>query len=379
MRFTLTADQQAWVTEIRESGIEAIGQHATAFRQQVSDRGWQGLNWPSEYGGLGRDAVDQFLLIQELEAWGIPSYIALPITVTSLGPTILREGTEENRKRWLPGILKGEIIMALGYSEPGAGTDLANLQTRAVLDGDEWVINGQKIWNTAGHFANQQWLAVRTEPDAPKHQGISVIVVPNDAPGIEIQPMATWGGYRTNQVFFEDVRIPADHLIGERGHGWRYILSALGYERMVTTGFIAAVRRTFDALVQYAATTVVDGEAIARQPGVRLRLATLDRDLEISRLMGLETAAVMDRGGAPIQEATMLKVFGSELQSRVADIGTDILGLAGQLSRPDPDAPLEGDLELLYRQAPVLRFAAGTNEVQRDIIAQRGFGLPRVS
>jgi alkylation response protein AidB-like acyl-CoA dehydrogenase len=392
MRFTLTDAQEAWVAEIREFldehvtvgliaevdeyGIEANGPHARELRRRLSERGWQGLNWPTEYGGLGRTAIDEYLLISELEARGIPSLVALPIAVTSLGPTILRHGTEANRHRWIPGIISGEVNMALGYSEPEAGTDLASLRTKAVLDGDQWVINGQKIWNTAGHFANHQWLAVRTEPDAPKHRGISVIIVPNDTPGITITPIDTWGDYRTNQIFFDDVRVPADHLIGERGAGWRYITSALDFERMLMTGFIAAVRRGFDALVDHARRTSIDGQPILAGPGVGLRLAELDRDLELCRLMGLSTAAAIDRGEQPAAEAAMLKVFGSELQARVARVGTEILGPAGQLGRGDPDAPLDGAYELLYRQAPVMRFAAGTNEVQRDLIA-RGLGLPR--
>ena len=397
MRFTPTEEQSAWIAEIRafldthvtdglraeiaEFGIEANGPHAREFRAHLSERGWQGLNWPSEYGALGRTAVDEFLLISELEAAGIPSLVALPIAVLSLGPVILRHGTEANRRRWIPGIVSGEINMALGYSEPEAGTDLAALRTRAALEGDgpdaEWVINGQKIWNTAGHFANHQWLAVRTEPDAPKHRGISVLVVPNDAPGISIQPISTWGDYRTNQIFFDDVRVPFDHLIGERGAGWRYITAALDYERTIMTGFIAAVRLRFDALVEHARRTEVDGMPIAAAPGIALRLAELDRDLELCRLMGLSTAATIDRGDVPTAEAAMLKVFGSELQSRVANVGTEILGPAGQLGQRDRDAPLEGAFELLYRQAPVMRFAGGANEIQRDIIAQRGLGLPR--
>lgn len=393
MRFTPTEDQRAWIDEIRaflaehvtdglraeidEFGIEANGPHAREFRRQLSARGWQGLNWPAEYGGLGRSAVDEFLLISELEAHGVPSLVALPIAVLSLGPVILRHGSEPNRRRWIPGIISGEVNLALGYSEPQAGTDLASLRTRAVLDGDTWVINGQKIWNTAGHFANHQWLAVRTEPDAPKHHGISVIIVPNDAPGITIHPIGTWSDYRTNQVFFDDVRVPADHLIGKRGAGWRYITAALDYERTIMTGFIAAVRLRFDALVEHAHTIQIDGAPLAAAPGVALRLAELDRDLELCRLMGFSVAASIDRGDVAAPEAAMLKVFGSELQSRVARFGTEILGPAGQLGRGDPDAPLDGALELLYRQAPVMRFAGGANEIQRDIIAQRGLGLPR--
>lgn len=365
------------VAEISELGVESMGREAAKLRRAMTTRGWFGLNWPREYGGSERSAVDQYLLVAELEARGVPSVTALPITVTCIGPTILRFGTDANRKEWIPRIVSGEVDMAFGYSEPSAGSDLASLRTRAVLDGDHWVINGQKIWNTGGHTCTHEWLAVRTEPDAPKHKGISILVVPIDSPGVEVQPMQTWGGYRTNQVFLDDVRVPAGNLIGERGAGWRYITSVLDFDRVITpAGFIAGTRARFDQLVQHVRATERDGRPLAADPWVRRRLAELHRDLEVARLMALRAVSMLDSGEPPSKEASMLKVVSSELQAKVGDFGTQVLGLAGQLDRHDEHAP-PGDLEWLYRQAPAMRIVTGANEIQRNVIAQRGLGLPR--
>ena len=390
MDFRLTAEQQKWQEEVREflreavtpelvdelweQGGESRGPALEAFQNRVIAQGWFGLNWPKEYGGLDKSAIEQLILIEEFEAYGVPS---LPITVTSLGPTIIRFGTEENKQTWIPKIVSGEVDMALGYSEPDSGTDLASLQTRAVLDGDEWVINGQKIWNSGAHLTNHEWLAVRTDPDAPKHKGISVIIVPIDSPGIEYQPLWTWGDFRTNQIFFDNVRVPKENLIGEVNRGWYYIASALDLERVAIGAFIAGVRRLFGDFVETLKSTVVDGEVLANRPDVRRTVAQLDRDLEIARLFGVQTSSMIEAGLVPNREASMQKFYGTELQTQVANLSTRIQGLYGQLDRRDPYAPLRGEMEWMYRRAPFTRFGGGTNEVQRNIVAQRGLGLPR--
>jgi alkylation response protein AidB-like acyl-CoA dehydrogenase len=265
--------------------------------------------------------------------------------------------------------------MALGYSEPDAGTDLASLRTRGEPHGHHWVVTGQKLWTSEAHTATHLWLAARTGPTSPKHSGISLFVVDMDSPGITVRSLRTWSDLRTNEVFLDAVRIPRENLIGEADKGWRYITAALGFERVMTAAFVASARRDFDQLVSYSRDTVVDGQPILQRPGVRRRLAELDRDLELGWLLGLQTAAAIDRGDVPMAEAAMLKVYGSDLQSRVARAGTEILGPAGQLDRHDPHAPLRGAMEWLYRQAPLMRFAAGANEIQRDIIG-RAAGLP---
>jgi alkylation response protein AidB-like acyl-CoA dehydrogenase len=389
MRYEFTAEQSAWrdevrafcrthvtramLDELREIGNEGQGTHCQEFVLKLRDRGWWGLAWPKEYGGLERSAIEQWIFVDELESAGAPM---LPLTVTSVAPTIMRVGSEEQKKHWLPRIKAAEVVFALGYSEPEAGTDLAALRTRAVLDGDEWVINGQKMWNTMAHTSNHNWLAVRTEPDAPKHKGISMMIVPMDAPGITVQPIYVWPGLRTNALFLDNVRVPRDYLIGERGMGFYYAAMALNFERL-SIGSVAMVRRFFRELVALVRETEMNGRPLRREPWVRERLARLAVDMEAARMLGLETAWALDQGRVPSAESSMAKVFVSELAQRVADTGTQILGLNGQLHMGEPAAEVRGRLQWLYRLAPMLAFGGGTNEVQRNIIAMLGYGLPR--
>jgi alkylation response protein AidB-like acyl-CoA dehydrogenase len=308
-----------------------------------------------------------------MESAGAPM---LPLTVTSVAPTIMRVGTEEQKRYWLPRIQRAEVEFALGYSEPEAGTDLASLKTRAVLDGDTWVVSGQKMWNTMAHTATHNWLAVRTEPEAPKHKGISILIVPMDAPGVTVQPIYVWPGLRTNALFLDQVRVPRDYLIGERGMGFYYAAMALNFERL-SIGSVGMCRRFFRELVGFARETVQDGVRLADRPWVRERLAELAVDIEAARMLGLETAWALDQGRVPAAESSMAKVFVSELAQRLAEVGMEILGLAGQLHPQEPSAPLHGRMQWLYRTAPLLAFGGGTNEVQRTIVALLGYGLPR--
>ncbi|HVM96699.1 MAG TPA: acyl-CoA dehydrogenase family protein [Candidatus Acidoferrales bacterium] len=389
MRYDFSPEQLAWrdevrafvgehltpalLDELREAGNEGQGPLGRQFVLKLRDRGWWGLPWPTEYGGLGRSAIDQWIFVDELEGAGAPM---LPLTVTSVAPTIMRIGTEEQKKEWLPRIKAAEVEFALGYSEPEAGTDLAALRTRAVLDGDTWVINGQKMWNTMAHTATHNWLAVRTEPDAPKHKGISMMIVPMDAPGVTVQGIYVWPGLRTNAMFLDNVRVPRDYLVGERGMGFYYAAMALNFERL-SIGSVAMTRRYFRELVCLVKEWEIDGEPLRRVPWVRERLARLAVDIEAARMLGLETAWALDQGRVPAAESSMAKVFVSELAQRVADAGCEILGLAGQLHPDESSAPMHGRLQWLYRTAPLLAFGGGTNEVQRNIIAMLGYGLPR--
>ena len=389
MDFHLTPEQEAWREEVRgflrenftpeleqelwETGGIKRGPREMEFRRKVAEQGWFGLNWPKAYGGLEKTAVEQFILIEEFDYVGAPP---LDLTVTSIGPTIIRFGTEDNKRTWLPKIISGEVEFALGYSEPNAGTDLASLQTRAVLDGDEWVINGQKIWNSGAHVCTHEWLAVRTDPEAVKHRGISVIIVPIDAPGVHYEPLWTWGDVRTNQTFFDNVRVPKENLIGEQNMGWYYIASALDFER-VAIGAAGHTQRLFDDFVAFCKRTVIDGQVLAEKPEVKQKLAELAMDVEVARLLSLRTASMIDAGEIPNKEASMQKIFSSELRTKIADLAMQIVGLYGQLDSADEWAPLRGSIERTYRGAPPGRFAGGTNEIQRNIIAQRGLGLPR--
>jgi len=389
MRYAYTAEQEAWRNEVRRfvrkhvtpalraemraRGNEGDGPLARAFHQKLFDKGWWGVGWPKDFGGLGKSAVEQYIFIDEMNGAGAPS---MRLSITSVAPTILRVGTEGQKQRWIPPILRGEMEFAIGYSEPDAGTDLAALSTRATLDGDEWVVSGQKIWNTGAHTATHNWLAVRTEPDVPKHKGISLLILPMNLPGITVQPIWTWPGIRTNAVFLDDVRVPRDHLIGERGHGFYYVMMALDFER-ITLGSVGMLARLLDELKAFVRRTRRNGEPLGRIPWVRRALADLEMRVEVGRQIGLLNAWLIDQGVVPTKEGSMSKVYVTELNAHVASVGMEILGLAGQLDADDPAAPLHGRLQWLYTTAPMQRFGGGTNEIQRCIIAQRGLGLPR--
>jgi 3-oxocholest-4-en-26-oyl-CoA dehydrogenase alpha subunit len=387
--FELDPAQQAWVVEVREflaqnvtaalrdeitqHGLEFPGGEVAAFRRKVGAKGWFGLNWPEEYGGLGLGAVYQHLLMREFDLWNVPGP---DLTVTSVAPMIMRHGTEQNKKEFLPPIARGELICAVGYSEPDAGTDLASLRTRAMRDGDEWVINGSKIWNSGAQRSTHEWLCVRTDPDAQRHRGISVIMVPTDLPGIEIRPLIAWSGYRTNEVFFTDVRVPVTNLIGELNHGWAYITGALDLERGALTN-AGDQQRALDELRKLAARPLRDGTVPLDNPAFRRRLAQAEADVEVAALMGLEASSLLDSGVIPTVEVSVEKIYGSELRQRIADLAIDMLGPDGLLAHRSPEAPAGGYFERLYRVSPLMRFGGGTNEVLRDVIAQRGHGMPR--
>ncbi|MDT5117759.1 MAG: hypothetical protein QOE30_3498 [Mycobacterium sp.] len=388
MDFELDVGQRAWLTEVREflrenvtpelraelaeHDLEFPDGEVTRFRRKIGAKGWFGLSWPREYGGLGLGAVYQHLLTSEFEYWGVPGP---DLTVTSVAPMIMRHGTEQNKTEWLPLIAKGEMICAVGYSEAEAGTDLASLRTRATRDGEYWVINGSKIWNSGAQRATHEWLCVRTDPNGVRHRGISVIIVPIDSPGIRIRPLRAWSGYRTNEVRFDDVRVPVTNVVGEVNRGWTYITGALDLERGALTN-AGDLRRAVDELREVARCPRRDGSVPADVPALRRRLAQAEADVEVATLMGYEAASILDSGVIPTVEVSVEKVFTSELRQRIADLALDLLGPDGLLAHRSENAPLAGKFERLYRAAPLMRFGGGTNEVLRDVIGQRGHGMP---
>lgn len=388
MDFELDAGQRAWLTEVREflqqnvtpelraelaeHDLEFRAGEVDRFRRKIGAKGWFGLNWPREYGGLGLGAIHLHLLMSEFEYWGVPGP---DLTVTSVAPMIMRHGTERNKTEWLPPIARGEMICAVGYSEPEAGTDLAGLRTSATLDGQEWVINGTKIWNSGAQRATHEWLCVRTDPSAARHRGISVIMVPIDSPGVDIRPLYAWSGYRTNEVHFRDVRVPLTNLVGEVNRGWTYITGALDLERGALTN-AGDLRRAVEELHELARRPRRDGSVPADDPSLRRRLVQAEADVAVAVLMGYEAASILDSGVIPSVEVSVEKVFTSELRQRIAGLALDILGPDGLLAHRSDQAPLAGKFERLYRAAPLMRFGGGTNEVLRDIIAQRGHAMP---
>ncbi|AWK76285.1 hypothetical protein CBI38_33025 (plasmid) [Rhodococcus oxybenzonivorans] len=397
MRFALTPDEQAWQEEVRsfalhyvEAGLDRIederrfGHSAGPLRElerrfygDLGERGWNSLHWPREYGGQEASAAVSAILNFELEYHGLPE---LDWTVSTLAPAIIKLGSLENIDMWLERIRRGEVSCSLGYSEPEAGTDLASLRTSAVRRGDTYVINGEKCWQSGAHHMTHVWLAVRTDPTAPKHRGISIVIVPLDAPGIRIDPVWVWSGYRTNIISFTDVEVPVSHLIGEENGGWKLITAALDFERAeVGARVMGRLRRMLDDLVTYCRTAVCDGTVLMADPEVRRRLAELESEVEIVSLLTHEVCALVDRGETPTVVGTMQKVLASELRTKVTSAAFDLMGLPGQLDGSDPLAPMYGQLEKEYRDAPRQRFGGGTNEVLRDVIAQRGLGLPRTA
>jgi len=347
---------------------------SSSFYRKLGATGWLApSNWPEEYGGPGLSTVKRRVLLEELANRGIP---ALGGSGGIQGPIIFRHGSEEMKREFLPRIARGEISFSLGYTEPNAGTDLASLQTRAVLDGDDYVINGQKVYSTGAHFSTHHWLAARTNFEAPKHRGISLFVVDLASPGITIRPLWTMAGERTNEVFYDDVRVPRKNLVGEENQGWAYVREALGVERIIMPLMVSA-KSIVDELVEYANETRRNGRPLAEDPLVRQNLAQLAIETSIRRLFGYWTGWLMNQGIIPEVEAAIQKIWGNELDQRIANIGLQILGLYGQLEPGSKWAPLQGKLEHLYRFSVHLTYGGGSHELMRSVVATRGMGLPR--
>ena len=353
----------------RHGPTEGRGPELQKFRVAMNATGYTTMGWPVEYGGQGKDALHAFILGEELWYRGIPQD---HLSIGSVGRTIMRFGSEQQKREWLPKIVTGEMTFALGYTEPNAGTDLASLTTRAVRDGDEWVINGQKIYGGFGG-ATHGWLAARTDPAAPKHRGISVFVFPTNLPGISVRPMGTMARMITSETFFEDVHIPADALFGEENRGWYYMTNALDLERVMIEPYSLYQRRV-DNIVGHLKEQRPD---LLGDPVVRTKMAEATVDGEISRALAMTNAIMVQNGITPTMEGAMVKAWGSEARYRIDSLGMDLLGNEAVLQRDSPDAPLRGVIEEEYRGSSVHRFAGGTNDVLRRVIATRGLGLPR--
>ena len=362
------------LTDEIEGSTEGGGPLYRAALKKMGSDGWLGIGWPKEYGGQGRTPIEQYIFSNEVQRVGFP----LPfLTLGTVGPTLMRFGNEAQRKEFLPRILRGELHFAIGYSEPNAGTDLASLVTKAERDGDEWVINGQKTFTSLADHADYIWLAARTDPDARKHAGISMFLVPTSSPGYKLSPIETLGGVRTNATYYENVRVPDDHLIGGVNNGWNMIVNQLNHER-VSLLSPGPFERLFNDVVRWARETKLrDGQRVIDQPWVQLSLARCEAHLEVLRLMGWKQAWELTQGSLHPAQASAVKVFGSEFMIEGYRWIQEILGQAGTLKRGSRGALLNGRLERMYRTASILTFGGGTNEVQRDIIAAAGLGMPR--
>lgn len=341
------------------------------FRERLDQAGLLRISWPKEFGGQAQSPMYEYILRQELELLGLePRVGASPIAAV-----IGKYGTDEQKEEFLQGLLNQEIRMCAGFSEPRGGTDLAGLETRAVRDGDDWIITGQKIYTTGAERADFMWCLARTDRDARKHDGISIFMVDMRSPGVTVRPLYTMGCYVTAEVFIDNVRVPRRHLIGEENKGWYLNALALNVER-INIGAYASYKRFLDAVVEFAKETESGGKPLAQDPVVRLRLAELIVDLEMLRHMSIKNAWLVTQEDVSSTIAAMAKVWSTELYYRMTSVVMQLMGPFGQLQKGSRRAMLDGEVELGYRNTPPTRFGGGANEVMRDIIA-RGLGLPR--
>ncbi len=339
-----------------------------SFTKQLAGRGWLTMAWPKEYGGGGAGHTQQLIYNEEMSYAGAPSGFGSGISLT--GPTLMVHGTEEQKRQFLPGIASGDVIWCQLFSEPGAGSDLASLQTRAVLDGDDFVVNGQKIWTSGAHRSDWAILLTRTDPDAPKHRGITYLLVDMKSPGVQVRPLVNMlNGHAFNEVFLDNVRVPRSQMVGEFNRGWYVGATTLDFERS-GIGRFASTRRVLEELTEAARERGARGS-------VRVELAERVIENEAGRLLAYRVAWMQSAGKIPNYEASMVKVFGSELQQRVANTAIKLFGQAGTLSEGSMGAPYGGRYAAGYMAAVGNTIAAGTSEIQRNIIATRGLGLPR--
>jgi alkylation response protein AidB-like acyl-CoA dehydrogenase len=387
MYVDLTSEQKALGAELRGyfgelitdaarqelRGSEGGGPEYTRILKQLGQDGWLGIGWPEEYGGQGRSPIEQYIFAEEIQRAGFP----LPfLTLGTVGPTIMQFGTDEQKERFLPPILRGESNFAIGYSEPEAGTDLASLTTTAVRDGDEYVVNGTKVFTSLADFADYIWVAARTDPEAPKHRGISILVVPTDAPGYKWTPIHTVAGVRTTATYYEDVRVPVANRIGPENQGWSLIVSQLNHER-VSLFNAGPIQRIYEEVCEWARETkLVDGQRVIDQPWVQLNLAKFQAHLEVLKLMNWKQAWALTQGDLHPAEASAVKVYGSEFNVEGYKLLMEVVGEAGCVKEGSPRAVVRGLLEVMYRASLILTFGGGTNEVQRDIIAMAGLEMP---
>jgi alkylation response protein AidB-like acyl-CoA dehydrogenase len=382
MRLAFTPEQAALQIELREyfaALVEEIEHDDgdeptyTRFIRRMGHDGWLGLGWPPEYGGQGRDAIDQMIFVEESHWAGVP----LPLlTLNSVGPTLMALGTDAQKRELLPKILRGELHFAIGYTEPNAGTDLASLQTKAVRDGDEYVINGQKLFTSAIEHADYVWLAVRTDPDAPKHKGLSVMLVPTDAPGFHYVPLQTMAGEFTSATFYEDLRVPVANLVGEENHGWKLITNQLNHERVAICPASGLLRSIADVCRWARETVLADGSRVIDQAWVSTALARVLARAELLKLMNWKVAWAASKGLNPA-DASATKVFGTEFTLEASRVLMEVVGAGAYLEEGTPGAALGGRLERAYRSNTIFTFGGGTNEIQRDLIAMIGLGMPR--
>lgn len=390
MHLEYTPEQQQWRAELRAYFAELVPDNAYAryaepsaqkqfYRETIRRLGADGRlgpGWPVEYGGMGLSPMEQFIFFDEAAQAGVP----LPLmALNTVGPTIMQFGTDEQKAYFLPGILSGEIDFAIGYSEPDAGTDLAALRTRAVREGDEYVVNGQKIWTTNGDTADWVWLAVRTDPDAPPHKGITMLLVPTSDPGYSCTIINTLASHDTTASYYENVRVPLTRRVGEENKGWRLITNQLNHERVTLAAHgTMAIRALHDVRRWAARTELADGRRVIDLGWVRGRLARTHTRLDAMKLLNWQMVGAVQQGTLTPQDASAVKVYGSEARRDAYAWLMEVVAAAGPLKEGSAGAVLHGELERGYRSSVIFTFGGGNNEIQREIISWIGLGMPRV-
>lgn len=399
MEFAYTTEQEALRQEVQQFIADNVngpvrdeiantdemsqGPLVRDLRKKVAEKGWVGISWPKEYGGQDGSRIDQYIVEEEFSRIGVGVGGA-----GSGAPAILAAGTEEQKKTLLPGLISGEITLALGFTEPQAGADLASLQCRAVKDGDEYVINGQKMYTSSAHYASHIYLMARTDPDAPKHRGISIFIFPMDTPGITVRPLwtiqndppapigTTYGQRRTNETFFEDVRVPATCMLGEENQGWYVGAMGLNLDRVGASRYLISVRRDED-IINWAKENDLGGHEVGQDPAIRDRLAELWIEAQVCRLMTMRSMSLMERGDTFTYEGAAEKVWAPEHGVRTTETISQILGPYAQLMSSSEEN-IEGGL---FAHNMLGAFQSGINhgsvQVMRDQMARRGLGLPR--
>ena len=391
MDFQFSESEQRLRDELRAFLRETLGENydsggselsdddfafSQAFNRRLAERGWIAPAWPKQYGGLGASYIEQMIFSEELAYHRAPGGGRV-FGVGMIGPTLIVHGTEEQKAEHLPGITGGTVLWCQGYSEPGAGSDLASLQTKAVRDGDDYIVNGQKIWTTQAHLADWMFLLARTDQEAPKHKGISFFLLDMKTPGITVRPLVNMAGrHEFNEVFFEDVRVPAKNLVGGENRGWYVAMTLLDFERS-SVGSIASNKRVLEEICAFAKETRHNGATVLEVPWIRHKLAELWVETEVSRMMSYRVAAMQQKGQVPNYEASVVKVFATEASQRMYNFGTKMLGLYGQLAEDSKWVRLKGRIENGYLSSVAPTIYSGSSEIQRNIIATRGLGLPR--
>ena len=354
--------------------MEVSDLHRQIVRQMGSD-GWLGVGWPVEYGGQGRTGIEQQIWFEETRRAGAP----LPfVTINTVGPTLIARGSDEQKRKYLPGILAGELHFAIGYTEPESGTDLASLKTSAIRTGDHYVVNGTKIFTSGADGADYIWLACRTAPEAPKHRGISILIVDTNSAGFSHAPIETIGGGKTTMTYYENVRVPVENLVGDENAGWKLITLQLNHERMGLAAFGASASGVLEEVLAWARETPdEDGNPVADREWVQLALAEAHARLSALRVMNWRMAWDLQQGRLDPTRASSVKVYGTETVIEVYRLLLEVLGEPGTIADGSPGAMLRGRLEREWRGCQINTFGGGVNEIQREIVSMLGLGLPR--